>query len=185
MPYSTWVSLSPISFLYRKRTGWSTSTSFISRGTDGNLCLNEFYSCMTLRVNIESFLNILAFLIDFMLLFPSRLVYSTVKVSHFFIFSFQAAKLVNFKVVLKWSSPDFLKVFYSFFFAFLFWGFPLMFTPVLLPGHFRGLFVCLLRQLTLTYESFSFKINLKLYLWGLCYYQLVTKTQSVPLYLNL
>lgn len=122
MPYSTWVSLSPISFLYRKRTGWSTSTSFISRGTDGNLCLNEFYSCMTLRVNIESFLNILAFLIDFMLLFPSRLVYSTVKVSHFFIFSFQAAKLVNFKVVLKWSSPDFLKVFYSFFFLLFCFG---------------------------------------------------------------
>lgn len=108
MPYSTQVSLSPISFLYRKRTGWSTS--FISRVTDGNLCLNEFYSYITLRVNTESFLNILAFLIDFMLPFPSRLVYSTVKVSHFFIFSFQAAKLVNFKVVLKWSSPDFLKV---------------------------------------------------------------------------
>lgn len=180
MPYSTQVSLSPISFLYRKRTGWSTS--FISRVTDGNLCLNEFYSYITLRVNTESFLNILAFLIDFMLLFPSRLVYSTVKVSHFFIFSFQAAKLVcGLEVVFSRLSEGLLKLF----FAFLFWGFLLMFTPILLPGHFRGLCVCLLRHLTLTYESFSFKINLKLYLWGLCYYQLVTKTQSVPLYFNL
>lgn len=123
MPYSTQVSLSPISFLYRKRTGWSTS--FISRVTDGNLCLNEFYSYryITLRVNTESFLNILAFWIDFMLLFPSRLVYSTAKVSHFFIFSFQAAKLVcGLEVVFSRLSEGLFKLF----FAFLFWVFPLV-----------------------------------------------------------
>lgn len=176
MPYSTQVSLSPISFLYRKRTGWSTS--FISRVTDGNLCLNEFYSYqyITLRVNTESFLNILAFLIDFMLLFPSRLVLRKCLISLYLV-----SKQPNLSVVLKWSSPDFLKVFLSCFLLFCF-GFFHSFPPVLLPGHFRGLCVCLLRHLTLTYESFSFKINLKLYLWGLCYYQLVTKTLCSSLF---
>lgn len=179
MPYSTQVSLSPISFLYRKRTGWSTS--FISRVTDGNLCLNEFYSYqyITLRVNTLNHFSTswLFWLISCYYFLPG--LFTVLRKC--LISLYLVSKQPNLSVVLKWSSPDFLKVFLSCFLLFCF-GFFHSFPPVLLPGHFRGLCVCLLRHLTLTYESFSFKINLKLYLWGLCYYQLVTKTLCSSLF---